>query len=246
MATPITAARLPAPRLGTAPRDLTTPLFAAIALAALALLPWAMDGGASALALVAGQGATKWPKYAPVASLLPVALAAAIALVASWFGVVRITALATGIGLSWAFAQGFYAGTNGPAFGIGATVALTALTVCLARSLGRLGLFAGNTTIATVVVTIGVLLLLFIFYPIGSALVAAFLDAKGHFAPQLVGERLLTEDIWGLGCFGGGTRCGVAINSALLATIVGVLSTLLGLALALVVQRGGQRYAGVM
>jgi iron(III) transport system permease protein len=72
------------------------------------------------------------------------------------------------------------------------------------------------------------------------------LDARGRFAPQLVGERLLTPDIWGLGCFGGGTRCGVAINSALLATIVGVFSTLLGLMLALVVQRGGKRYAGLL
>ena len=44
----------------------------------------------------------------------------------------------------------------------------------------------------------------------------------------------------------GGTRCGVAINSALLATIVGVLSTLLGLVLALVVQRGGQRFSGLL
>jgi ABC-type Fe3+ transport system permease subunit len=41
----------------------------------------------------------------------------------------------------------------------------------------------------------------------------------------------------------GGTRCGVAINSVMLATIVGVLSTLLGLTLALVVQRGGQRFS---
>ncbi|HEY3563557.1 MAG TPA: iron ABC transporter permease, partial [Casimicrobiaceae bacterium] len=246
MATPITAARLPAPRTGTAPRDFPTPIGAAIALAALALLPWAMDGGASALGLIAGQGAAKWPRYAAIASLAPVVIATLVALVASWLGVARITAAAAGIGLAWAFAQGFHAGTSGPAFGVGATVALTALTVCLARTLGRLGLFAGNATIATIVVTIGVLLLIFIFYPIGSALVAAFLDAKGNFAPQLVGERLLTADIWGLGCFGGGTRCGVAINSALLATIVGVLSTLLGLALALVVQRGGARYAGVM
>ncbi|HWD15112.1 MAG TPA: iron ABC transporter permease, partial [Casimicrobiaceae bacterium] len=228
------------------PRDISTPLAAAIALAALALLPWAMEGGASALGLIAGQGAAKWPRYATVASLVPVVIATLVALVASWLGLARITAAAAGIGLAWAFAQGFHAGTSGPAFGVGATVALTALTVCLARALGRLGLFAGNATIATIVVTIGVLLLLFIFYPIGSALVAAFLDAKGNFAPQLVGERLLTADIWGLGCFGGGTRCGVAINSALLATIVGVLSTLLGLALALVVQRGGARYAGVM
>jgi len=56
----------------------------------------------------------------------------------------------------------------------------------------------------------------------------------------------LTQDVWGIGCLGGGTRCGVAINSALLATIVGVLSTLLGLVFALVVQRGGRRYSGVL
>jgi iron(III) transport system permease protein len=245
MATPLTAARLPAPRTGAAPRDLTTPLFAALALAALALVPWAMSGGPSAIALLAGHAA-KWPKYAAVVSLAPVVVASVLALVSSWVGAARLTAMFAGVALAWAFAQGFYAGANGPAFGLGATIALSALTVCLARALGRLGLFAGNATIATIVVVIGVLLLLFIFYPIGSALVAAFQDAKGNFAPHLVGERLFTEDIWGLGCFGGGTRCGVAINSALLASIVGLLSMLLGLALALVVQRGGQRYAGLM
>ena len=42
-------------------------------------------------------------------------------------------------------------------------------------------------------------------------------------AQHVVGhERLLAQDIWGLGCFSGsGTHCGVAINSVLLATIVG-------------------------
>ena len=68
---------------------------------------------------------------------------------------------------------------------------------------------------------------------------------RGAFAPGLAVERLFAADIWGLGCLGGGTRCGVAINSAMLATIVGMLSTLIGLVLALVVQRGGKRYAGI-
>jgi iron(III) transport system permease protein len=244
LATPI-AASLPLARGGAVPRDWASPLFAGVALAALALLPWAMSGGTSALGLMAGNAA-KWAKYAAVASLAPVVLATALALTASWFSVARLTALFAGIGVASAFAQGFLAGANGPPFGIGAAVALAALTLCLARALGRLGLLAGNATIASIVVSIALLLVLFIFYPIGSALVSAVQDAKGHFAPQLVGERLLTSDIWGLGCLGGGTRCGVAINSALLATIVGVLSTLLGLALALAVQRGGQRYAGVL
>ncbi len=245
MATPLTAP-VPAAHARGSPRDVATTIIAAVALAALAVLPWSLDGGASAIGLIAGSAAVKWPKYAPAVGLLPIVVATALAAAAAWFGRARLTAIAAGGALAWAFAQGFAAGGNGPPFGLGATVALTALTVGLARALGRLGLFAGNATIATIIVTIGVLLLLFIFYPIGSALVAAFQDAKGAFAPQLVGQRLLTEDIWGLGCFGGGTRCGVAINSALLATIVGVLSTLIGVALALVVQRGGQRYAGVL
>src|SRR6202008_2382976 len=97
-----------------------------------------------------------------------------------------------------------------------------------------------------IVVVIAMLLLIFIFYPVARSLAAALFDAKGAFMPQLAVQRLLTDDIWGLGCLGGGTRCGVAINSALLATIVGILSTLLGLVFALVVQRGGRRYSGML
>jgi UDP-N-acetylmuramoyl-L-alanyl-D-glutamate--2,6-diaminopimelate ligase len=43
-----------------------------------------------------------------------------------------------------------------------------------------------------------------------------------------------------LGCLGGGTQCGVAVNSLLLATIVGFGTTLIGLVMALAAQRGGQ------
>ena len=246
MATSLPSAALPGAHAPRAPRDLTTTLFAALALAALLLLPWAMDGSASAIGIANGAGLAKWPRYAASAALVPVLLAVIATLASAWFGLTRFTALFAAAALAWTFAQGFIAGVQGPPFGIGATIALAAITVCLARTLGRVGLFAGNATIATVVVTIGLLLVLFIFYPIGSALTSAVQDSRGHFAPQLVGERLLTSDIWGLGCLGGGTRCGVAINSALLATIVGLLSTLLGLALALAVQRGGQRYAGVL
>jgi len=245
MATPLTAP-LPAAHARGTPRDVVTTIIAAVALAALAVLPWSLDGGASALRLIAGAGAAKWPHYSAAAALVPVFAAALATLAFAWLGIARLTALAAGIALAWAFAQGFVAGVNGPSFGIGAAIALCALTLCLARALAHLGLFAGNTMIASIVVTIGLLLVLFIFYPIGTALIAAVQDPQGHFAPHLVVERLLTEDIWSLGCFGGGTRCGVAINSALLATIVGTLSTLLGLALALVVQRGGRRYGAVL
>jgi iron(III) transport system permease protein len=245
MATPAGVAPLPARgRRSVASRDVTTALVAAFGLAALAILPWAAPGGSSALGLVFA--AAKWPHYAARIALGPLLLAGIATLVFARAGIARGTVLAAAFALAWGFAQGFVAGQNGPPFGIGAALALTAFAVCLARGLALRGFFAGNATIATTVVVIAALLGLFIFYPVGSALVAAFEDARGRFAPAVAVDRLFTPDIWGLGCFGGGTRCGVAINSALLAAIVGVLSTLLGVALALVVQRGGQRYAGVL
>jgi iron(III) transport system permease protein len=226
-----------APALFVSPtRDRTTLAVAAVALAALALLPWSAGGGASAL-LRAYRGAVEyWPLVA--GSVAVFAFAAT--------GLDRWTALASGASAAWAFAAGFAAGPTGPSFGVGAAVALSALTVCFARAIARRGLFNGNSTVATIVVVIAALLLIFVFYPVGRSLAAALLDAQGRFAPALAASRLLTADIWGLGCFGGGTRCGVAINSVVLATIVGVVSTLIGLVLALVVQRGGQRYAGLL
>jgi iron(III) transport system permease protein len=117
-------------------------------------------------------------------------------------------------------------------------VVLTLLLLGGARLAARRGAFRGDPTIATIVVLIGALLALFIFYPVGRALLAAVLDGQGRFAPGLAFERLFTRDIWGLGCLSGGTRCGVAVNSAVLATLVGLLTTVIGLILALAAQRG--------
>jgi iron(III) transport system permease protein len=217
-------------------RDRATIVVAAVALAALCIVPWAAGGRPSALMLALSGATSQWPLIA----------AATAVLLFAWWGRDTGVAIAAALALAWAFGAGFAAGASGPAFGIGAALSLTALTVCLARALARLGMFRGDATVATIVVVIGGLLVVFIFYPVTRSLVAAVLDSQGRFAPGLVAARLLTSDIWGLGCFGGGTRCGVAINSALLAAIVGLLSTLLGLVLALVVQRGGQRYAGLL
>jgi iron(III) transport system permease protein len=240
------ASALPVLRFASARADGIAALVTAAGLLALLLVPWGASDAFSAARLVLGAGAIAWPRYPAALSLAPLILAAAATLAGAWMGRPRTMGVAAGLGLAWAVGQGFVAGVNGPPFGAGAALALSAFTICLARSLARLGWFAGNSTVATIVVTIGALLILFVFFPVSSALVAAVLDAQGHFAPRLAAERLFTADSWGVGCLGGGTRCGTVINSALLATVVGVLSTLLGLVLALVVQRGGRRYAGVL
>ncbi len=226
-----------APSVVVAPaRDRASVAVAAVALIALTVLPWSMEGGASALARALSGAASFWPLVAGSVAVL----------VFAWTGHDRWTAGACAATVVWTFADGIAAGTSAAPFGLGAAIALSALVVCLARALAHRGLFGGDCAVATIVVFIAALLLIFIFYPVGRSLGAALLDPQGRFAPQLVASRLLTDDIWGLGCLGGGTRCGVAINSVLLATTVGVLSTLLGLVLALVVQRGGRSYSGVL
>jgi iron(III) transport system permease protein len=231
----VAIAALAAPVFVPAARDRVTPAVAAVALAAIVVLPWALGGGASALWRAAGGAAAFWPLIA----------GAVAALVLAWRGNDRATAYVSGASVLWAFAAGFAAGPQGPSFGIGAGVTLFALTVCFARAVARRGAFKGDPTVATIVVVIAALLAIFIFFPVGKVLAAALFDAKGQIAPALAVERLIATDVWGLGCFGGGTHCGVAINSALLATVVGLGSTLIGLVLALVVQRGGRRYAGI-
>ena len=226
-------------------RDWVTPGLAAGALAALALLPWG-SGTPSALAWLFGQGPARLAAFDVYVALAPVLGGAVAALWFAWIGWHRFAAAASAIALVWAFGTALAASTAGPAWSFGPAIALSLLGLCFARALARAGGFGGDPTIATIVVVSAVLLLIFVFYPVGKALIAAVQDSQGHFAPGLAAERMFTEDIWGVGCLGGGTRCGVAINSAILATIVGVLATLLGLVFALVVQRGGRRYAGLL
>jgi iron(III) transport system permease protein len=146
--------------------------------------------------------------------------------------------------LGW-LGYGFAQGMAGAPFAWWQYAALLALTFAFARSLARCGYFVGDVTVSTIVVVIAALLGLFVFFPVGKSLLAALLDNQGRFAPALAVERLLSPDIWGLGCLGGGTHCGVAINSVLLATIVGFGTTLLGLVMALAALRGGQRFSGL-
>ena len=210
---------------------------AALALLALLALPWFAErsGSAAMLAL----GGTAWV-HAPVLA------AAALSLGFAWRSHFKALTASAGFGLTWGLGAGFAAGAAGASFGLGALLVLAAFTLLFARAVARCGRFGGDTTVATIVVVIAGLLLLFIFYPVGRSLVAALQDSQGAFAPGLGFERLTAPDIWGLGCFGGGIHCGVAVNSLMLATIVGVLSTGFALVLALAVQRGQQRGLGAV
>jgi iron(III) transport system permease protein len=208
---------------------------AALAVGALVVLPWSWSGPSAALRLWAGE---TW--HLPVLALSCIALGAAWR---GWAGIALGTALAAVAAL---LAGGFWLGVAGPPFGWGALLALGALAATVARALALRGRLGGDPMVVALVIGIAGLLALFIFLPVARSLMAAGFDAAGNLAPERLAARLLTTDIWGLGCVTGNVRCGVALNTVALGVLAGLFSTALGLAFALLIQRGGRRYGTLL
>lgn len=133
-------------------------------------------------------------------------------------------------------------------FGIGAGgfVALTALTMLTAFGIARLGLFKGDLFVAAAVIGCGVLMALFIAYPVSKALSGAFFNEDGQWSLGAFIARVFTERIWGLGCVAGGVRCGVAWNTLVLALLTAAGTTFLGTLMALMAERGSKRGQGAL
>lgn len=133
-------------------------------------------------------------------------------------------------------------------FGIGAGgfVALTALTLLAAFGIARLGLFKGDLFVAAAVIGCGVLMALFIAYPVSKALAGAFFNEDGQWSIAAFIARVFTERIWGLGCIAGGVRCGVAWNTLVLALLTAAGTTFLGTLMALMAERGSKRGQGAL
>ncbi len=157
-------------------------------------------------------------------------------------------------GFVYTLAQGFAIGPRGFMFesltalfgnvksgqygmGAGAFLALTTFTMLFSLGVAGHGFFKGDAFVAGSVVAVTVLVGVFTFFPVLKILVSALQDADG--APSLAAflNRLFTNKIWGLGCLGAGTRCGVAWNTLFLAAFCAVACTALGLAFALIVTR---------
>lgn len=160
-----------------------------------------------------------------------------------------------GVGLA---ASGFLIGAKGWAFeplnlrfgelainqfgiGAGGFIALMALVVLGAIGLARRGYFKGDLFVAASVVGCGVLLVLFIAFPVGKALYGAFLNEEGRWSLEALSARIGNERVWGLSCLAGGVRCGVAWNTLLLALLTAAGTTVLGTMMALLAERGAVR-----
>ena len=136
--------------------------------------------------------------------------------------------------------------TNQFGIGAGGFVALTALVLLAAFGIARLGLFKGDLFVAAAVIGCGVLMALFIAYPVSKALSGAFFNEDGQWSIAAFVARVFTERIWGLGCFSGGVRCGVAWNTLVLALLTAAGTTFLGTLMALMAERGSKRGQGAL
>ena len=127
-------------------------------------------------------------------------------------------------------------------FGLGWGGILTLLSLLMLTGIGlaRLGYFRGDGFTACAVIGCTALLLLFIGFPVFKALVSAFQDDTGKWSTAAAVERLWNEKIWGLGCVVSNTRCGVVWNTLFLGLMTAAGSTLLGLMLALLAERGSK------
>ncbi|MEO7851639.1 MAG: iron ABC transporter permease [Rubrivivax sp.] len=172
-------------------------------------------------------------------------------LLASVLGLLGVLGAGFTIGAAgWSFAvlQSWFGELAGGQFGIGlgAAVLLGALLMLLGAGLARLGYFKGDVFVASAVVLCTALLALFVALPVAKGLLGAFFDEDGAFSLPALAARLFQERVWGLDCLAGGVRCGVAWNTLFLALLTAAGTTVLGTLIALLAQRGPQRFARPM
>lgn len=203
------------------------------------------SGEAAPLALLLARGEAWW--LWPV----PLVLLACVLPLRGAHAPGRLLVLCGAGAVAWVFVQGWAIGLPGtvwsvaaplvgdasqPALGWGATALLAGALGLLASGLAAQGRFGGDAFVAFLVVGSAALLLLFVFAPLLTILSAAALE-DGAIAPGALVGRLAAPEAWSLACVGGSLGCGVVWNTLALATLTGVLSTLLGLAFALLSAR---------
>ena len=111
------------------------------------------------------------------------------------------------------------------------------LVLLAAEWLARRGALRGDRFALTSLLTISVLVAIFVFLPLGRVLAASIQGAGGGIDPSAFWARLTAEKIWTLACLSSPRSCGVAWNTLVLALVTATGTTLLGLALALLVTR---------
>ena len=174
----------------------------------------------------------------------------------------RILVLSGALGFGWLIAQGFSIGIRGFTYewlealfgdlkirqfgmGYGAMFCASAFLFLLTQGIAARGAINGDVFVVSAIGFVITIVTAFVFYPIANMLFSAFITEDGVYSLSVFASKFFDDRLWGLGCLWG-ARCGAAWNSLFLAIAVGIITTVLGLAFALVVTRSGFRYKRVL
>lgn len=185
----------------------------------------------------------RWDKSDPLFGLALVAIGG--------LGFVYLMLQGFGIGLrgfQWQWLTALFGELDDRQFGMGWGALLVAGSFLFLLTLGLAarGAVGGDVFVAGSIGFIVAVVAIFIFMPIVQMLGSALVGQEGEWAPSAFVSKLFSGRLWDLGCLFGGPRCGVAWNSLLLAVLVGVGTTALGLVFALAVTRTGLRYTSLI
>lgn len=141
-------------------------------------------------------------------------------------------------GWSFGFLNNLFGETEHRQFGMGygALMCGAAFLLMLTWGLSASGRIVQDPFVAGTLGAIVALVGLFVLLPVTQMLFAGLRSEDGSALAAFL-DRLADPKLWRLGCLSGSGQCGVAWNSLGLAVTVGILSTLLGLAFALVIVR---------
>ncbi|WP_137112606.1 iron ABC transporter permease [Rhodobacter sp. SY28-1] len=216
---------------------------------------WPLDDDYAPAAVLVGVGQKLWlaPMLLALAAPLLVLgrrktdpLYAQVLIAAGGFGFAWLVAQGLGIGLRGFTAEWLttlFGTLDDRQFGMGygAMVTASAFLFLFTHGIAARGAINGDVFVTSAIGGVIAVVTIFVFFPITKMLLAAFATDDGGYSVLGFFPKFFDDRIWGLDCLSGG-RCGVAWNSLLLAVLVGVLTTLLGLAFALVLTRSGFRY----
>ena len=134
---------------------------------------------------------------------------------------------------------------SGGQFGMGAGALLVGIGFILisADGIATMGYFRGDRFIASSLLCIVVLIVMFVFFPVMRILYEGILDQDRGWSLTALWERFGQRKLWNLvpACLWGGSGCGVAWNTLWLALLCATGTTFLGLMLALIVTRSNFR-----
>lgn len=126
--------------------------------------------------------------------------------------------------------------------GYGALLLAAAFLFLFTQGIAARGAINGDVFVVSAIGGVIAVVSIFVFFPIGKMLVAAFITEDQTYSIAVFFSKFLDDRLWGISCLTGGGKCGVGWNSLFLAILVGFITTVLGLVFALVVTRTTFKY----